>query len=134
MQPLSVVGAILAALAALVHVMIFVFESVTWSRPATWKRFGLRTQDEADVTRPLAYNQGFYNLFLAIGAGLGVVLLVGSGVREAGLAIALFALGSMLLASIVLITSNPKLARAAATQGVLPLLAIGCLVAGAAAA
>jgi putative membrane protein len=41
-----------------------------------------------------------------------------------GIGIAGVALASMLLASIVLITSNPRLARAALTQGVAPLIAL----------
>ena len=47
-------------------------ESLTWTRPATWKRFGLASQADAETTKPLAYNQGFYNLFLAIGAFIGI--------------------------------------------------------------
>ena len=35
-----------------------------------------------------------------------------------------FAALSMVLAAVVLITSNPKLARAAVTQGITPLLAL----------
>ena len=33
-------------------------------------------QAAADTIRPMAYNQGFYNLFLAIGAIIGVVLFL----------------------------------------------------------
>jgi len=95
---------------------------VFWSRPATWKRFGLRTQEEADIVRPMAYNQGFYNVFLALGAGAGIVMIAYANVQAQGIALSIFVLLSMLLASIVLITSNPKLARAAMTQGVAPLI------------
>ncbi len=59
---------VFALLAALLHVYIFIMESITWTQPATWKRFGVTSQADADTTRPLAYNQGFYNLFLAVGA------------------------------------------------------------------
>src|ERR1700712_564843 len=111
-----VIGAILVGLAALIHVFIFVLESVLWSRPATWHRFGLRSQEEADTVRPMAYNQGFYNGFLALGAIAGLVMIASSNVQQAGIALAIFVLLSMLLASVVLITSNPKLARAAMTQ------------------
>jgi putative membrane protein len=123
-----VIGAILVGLAALIHVFIFVLESVLWSRPATWKRFGLRSQEEADTVRPMAYNQGFYNAFLALGAGAGVVMIASANVRGEGIALSIFVLLSMLLASVVLITSNPKLARAAATQGFVPLLGLIFLV------
>ena len=128
--PVFIAGAVVALLAALVHVMIFAFESVLWSRPTVWKRFGLRTQDEAETTKALAYNQGFYNLFLTIGTVVGFVLVLSGAVVQAGVAVILFAQGSMLLASLVLVTSNPKLARAAATQGALPLIAIVLMALG----
>ncbi len=125
---LLVLGVIFVAIAALIHIVIFALESVLWSRPATWKRFGLRTQEEADIVRPMAYNQGFYNVFLALGAGAGIVMIAYANVQAQGIALSIFVLLSMLLASIVLITSNPKLARAAITQGVAPLIGLIFLV------
>ena len=44
---LLVIGAVLAAAAAAVHVYIFVLESVLWRRPSTWRVFGLRSQADA---------------------------------------------------------------------------------------
>lgn len=123
-----VVGAVFVSIAALIHVVIFVLESVLWSHPTTWKRFGLRSQEEADTVQPMAYNQGFYNVFLALGAGAGVVMMFWADVRPQGIALSIFVCLSMLLASVVLITSNPKLARAALTQGVAPLIALILLV------
>ena len=58
--------------AALLHVYIWVLESFRWTEPATRKTFGTSAAD-AEVTKPLAYNQGFYNLFLAIITLSGVV-------------------------------------------------------------
>ncbi len=123
-----IIGAIFVGIAGLIHVAIFLFESVLWSRPSTWKRFGVKTQDEADVLRPMAYNQGFYNVFLALGAGAGLVMLASNNVQQAGAALSIFVLLSMLLASVVLLFSNPKLARAAAFQGVAPLIGLIFLV------
>jgi putative membrane protein len=119
-----VIALIFAVLAALIHVVIFFLESVIWSKPAIWRRFGVSSGDDAAVLQPMAYNQGFYNLFLAIATGLGIVLYAATPVRGVGIGIAGVALASMLLASIVLITSNPRLARAALTQGVAPLIAL----------
>ena len=62
---------IFAALAALLHVYIFTMESLTWTSPRTRKTFGT-TAEEAETTKLLAFNQGFYNLFLAIVAGIGI--------------------------------------------------------------
>jgi putative membrane protein len=119
-----VIALVFAVLAALIHVVIFFLESVIWSKPAIWRRFGVASRDDAAVLQPMAYNQGFYNLFLAIATGLGIVLFAATPVRSVGIGIAGVALASMLLASIVLITSNPRLARAALTQGVAPLIAL----------
>lgn len=121
---LLVIAIVFAALAALLHVFIFLLESVLWLRPTTWKRFGLKSQDEAATLRPMALNQGFYNLFLAVGIFVGFVLLGHTALHTAGLMLMLFCCASMLAAALVLIISNPKLARAAITQGVFPLIAV----------
>lgn len=110
-----------AALAAIVHVYIFVLESVRWEQPATRRVFGT-TEETAGVTRPLAYNQGFYNLFLAIITIVGVALL--GGQEDVGRALALAGTGSMLGAALVLVTHDRSMARAAITQGTLPALAV----------
>ena len=121
MTPFLIIGIVLVGLAALVHVFIFYLESIAWSKPATWMRFGLRSQADADVVKPMALNQGFYNLFLAVGIAVGIILIV-SGQLDVGRALALFGALSMVAAALVLVISNAKLAQAAATQGVLPLL------------
>lgn len=123
-----IIGAIFVGIAGLIHVAIFLFESVLWSRPSTWKRFGIKSQADADVLRPMAYNQGFYNLFLALGAGAGLVMLASSNVTQAGAALSIFVLLSMLLAAVVLVFSNPKLVRAAAFQGAAPLIGLIFLI------
>ena len=120
---LLIIGSIFAILAALVHVVIFYFESIGWAKPAVWKRFGIGSQTDAETIKPMAYNQGFYNLFLGVGAVVGVILLA-TDVAQAGYAVALFATLSMVAAASVLVLNNVKLARAAVTQGALPLLAV----------
>lgn len=128
MDALAIVGSIFIFVAALIHLLIFVMESVLWTRPVVWKRFGLATQEHAEIVKPMAFNQGFYNVFLAIGAGLGLVLLGSTTLFQAGLALSIFAAGSMVLAATVLIASSPKLARAAIIQGLAPLVGIVFLV------
>ena len=112
-----------AVAAAAVHVLIFYWEAVAWTRPTVWKRFGLTSQEDAETTRTLAYNQGFYNLFLAIGAVLGVVLY-GVGLVGPGLAIGLFAVSSMVLAALALLSSGRGKIKAALVQAFFPLLTI----------
>ena len=127
MSILAIVGAVFLGLAALIHVYIFYLESIAWSKPKTWKTFGLRSQTEADTVKPMAYNQGYYNGFLAIGVIVGLVLIT-TNVAQAGYALAIFAGSSMVLAATVLITSNAKLARAAVLQGAAPLIGVLLLV------
>jgi putative membrane protein len=121
----AILATVFAALAALLHVYIFVMESLQWTQPKIWKRFGVRDQAAAETTRPMAYNQGFYNLFLAVGTVIGLALFwtgADAAGEAAGKALALFSLGSMVAAALVLITSGKGYARAAATQGTLPLI------------
>jgi len=125
---LLTIGLVFIGIAAAIHVYIFYLESVAWSKPRTWKAFGLRSQAEADTVKPMAFNQGYYNAFLALGAIAGIVL-VAAGLVQSGIALAIFAGLSMVLAATVLITSSPKLARAAVLQGGAPLIGIALVVA-----
>ena len=121
-------GLVFAILAALLHVYIFVMESLTWTSPRTRATFGT-TPETAEATKELAFNQGFYNLFLAIVTGIGVVAVF-MGARAVGVALVCAGVGSMLAAALVLLVSSPDKARAAATQGTFPLIAIVLLVIG----
>jgi putative membrane protein len=124
---LQVLTVVFAILAALVHVLIFTMESVLWAAPSIWRRFGLSSQAEADVVEPMAFNQGFYNLFLALAAVLGLLLL-GWGNPIAGKWVLLVALSSMVLASVILLVTSRRMWRAALVQGVAPLLGIAFLL------
>ena len=121
-------GLILAGLAAVLHVYIWVMESLTWTSARTRATFGI-TEEEALATKELAFNQGFYNLFLAIVTIVGLVL-GGLEYYGVGLALIFAGTGSMLAAAVVLLASSPDKARAAVTQGILPLIAIVLLVVG----
>ncbi len=122
---MTVLASILTGLAAALHVVIFVMESVRWRSPAVWRRFGVADQGTADLLRPMAYNQGFYNLFLAVGAAVGVVLVaVGGDAAVAGRALAVFSLACMAGAAVVLTTTGPGYTRAALTQGTVPALGL----------
>lgn len=118
---LGILASVFGGAAALLHVYIFWMESIAWTRPAVFRRFGVADAATAETTRPMAYNQGFYNLFLAIGAALGIVLFW-AGSDAVGRALALFALLSMVAASLVLLTSGRRYLRPALSQGTLPLI------------
>ena len=87
-------GTILIALIAILHVYILVLEMFLWDKPYGLKAFG-NTLEKAQLTKVLAQNQGLYNGFLA--AGLFWSLLAPTA---CAVAIANFFLGCVLVAGI----------------------------------
>ena len=134
MHPVVTIGLVFVALAALIHVYIFVLESLRFDQPSTWRVFGVKGAAEAELMQPWAYNQGFYNLFLAIGAAVGAILHgvadSGSSASAWGRALAVYCCAFMLAAALVLIASDRRKARAALVQGAAPALALVFLVLG----
>ena len=120
---MEVIGFGAAVVAAVIHVWIFVLESLWFMRPTVFRRFGIPSEDDAKIVRSFAYNQGFYNLFLAVGVAIGIVLVANRD-PVSGEAIILFACGSMVAAGVVLYLHNPRFLRAAAIQAVPPLVAV----------
>lgn len=124
-----VLGLVLAALAALVHVFIFWMESLAWTSERARRTFGTGTVQEAEATRELAFNQGFYNLFLAIAVVLGIALYA-AGHHAVGATLVFTGAGSMAAAALVLLLSSPDKRGAALKQGVVPALGVAALAAG----
>jgi putative membrane protein len=120
MHPIALAAALLAGL---VHVWFFAMESVWFLRPTVWRRFGLSSDTEARVVKSWAYNQGFYNLFLAAGVAIGLALGP-AGEPVAGRTLVLFACGSMIAAAVVLVLHRRELLRAGLVQGLPPLIAV----------
>ena len=120
-----VAAMVLSGLAAALHVYIFWLESFAWTRPATRATFGT-TEDQAAATRDMAFNQGFYNLFLALVTVAGVVTLV-LDARAVGVALIVAGAGSMVAAAVVLASTGRRYRGAALKQGALPSLALVCL-------
>ena len=110
-----ITAAVFAVVAAAVAFYFFMLESLRWAEPETAEIFQLRGANAA-ATAQLAYNLGFYNLFLAVGAGLGVVLLV-AGNAVAGLTLMTFTTACMLLAAVVLVLSDRRMGRLSLVQG-----------------
>ena len=121
-------GLIFAGLAAVLHVYIFVLESLQWTAPRTRATFGT-TLEEAEATKLLAFNQGFYNLFLALVTVVGVGFMISGGI-PVGAALVFAGVGSMLAAAVVLLASSPDKARSAVVQGAFPVLAVVLLAIG----
>ncbi|MGX5694777.1 DUF1304 domain-containing protein [Agromyces soli] len=127
-----VAGFVLTGVAALIHVYIWVLESLVWTGPRARATFGIRSDEEAQLTKALAFNQGFYNLFLAIAVFAGVVVFA-TGAPEVGATLVFVGAGSMVAAGLVLLLSSPSKARAALIQLVPPLLGVIALAIGLAA-
>lgn len=123
-----IAGIVLAGVAALVHVYIFYMESMAWTSARVRATFGT-SEAEAAATKEMAFNQGFYNLFLALLVAVGVLLHLG-GLPGAGLALVCAGAGSMGAAAIVLFASSPSKRGAAVKQGLIPLLGVAALTTG----
>jgi len=109
-----------AILAGVVHVLIFCMESLWWTTPRVRERFR-QAPEQAQATKVFAFNQGFYNLFLAIGtfAGLALILM---GHPGSGLTLVSWNCLFMVGAALVLAASAPQMRRGALIQGAAPLL------------
>ena len=109
---------ILAAIAAAVHVVAFGLEAILFPQRSTYRRFGVRTDEEMRTLRTVMVNQGFYNLFLAIGFIAGI-FLAGSGRCALAYFCCLFATGC----GLVLVLTKREMWRPALLQSAPPLLA-----------
>ena len=118
------VGMIAAFLAAALHVFIFYIESFAWTTRAL-SVFGI-DRESAEVTKEMAFNQGFYNLFLAIEVFVGIAVYFLAS-PTVGLTLALFGVGSMLAAALLLFVTSPDKRSAAIKQVFLPLIAVAAL-------
>jgi putative membrane protein len=122
---------ILVLLPAVIHIYIFVLESLLWGRPVTRRVFGI-SSEEAKVTRLFAWNQGFYNLLLALAIIAGWSLRHGfpliNNAESTGTALMLYGLVSIIVAGIVLYVSAPRLWRSALIQIVPAVIGLAVLM------
>ena len=125
---MTILGLVLAGLAAALHVFIFYMESIAWTSPRARATFGT-TETEAEATKSMAFNQGFYNLFLALAVAIGIIAYL-AGSPQIGLTLVFTGAGSMLAAAFVLVLSSPELIASGLKQGVLPLLGVITLLIG----
>lgn len=119
-EPMTLAGLVFAGIGALIHLYIFYLESVVWTGDRARATFGT-SPSEAQTTRKMAFNQGFYNLFLAMAVVLGVIFVL-FGNSVVGLTLIWTGTGSMVAAGLVLLISAPTKARAALIQLLPPLL------------
>ncbi len=123
---MSAVTQVFAILAGLFHVWAFVIESLLFRRPRA-QRILLGHDNVDPGVFVWAFNQGFYNLFVAAGA-IGGVIAYHAGQATAGRALTLYACAFMVGAGVVLVVSDRKLWRGALGQAVPPLIALAAAV------
>ncbi len=115
---------VFALLAAVLHVLIFFMESLWFMRTGVHSRFGAKSVAEAETIRLFAFNQGFYNLFLAVTVLIGLGLIHFGGNLVVAQTLILSGCASMLGAAVALfLSAGKKMLRAASIQGVFPMLA-----------
>jgi putative membrane protein len=119
---MTVMAVVFGVVAGVVHLGFWLMESIRWRQPAIWKRFGVSSQEEADALAFAMQNQGYYNLFLAIGAIAGAVLVSTDIAGRTTLLgyCCLFMLG----AAVVLFVARRTMVQAALVQGVPPAFAL----------
>jgi putative membrane protein len=113
---MKIVCEIFVMISAFLHLIFFKFESIDFLKPSTLKRFNL-TPEEGKVVKVWAFNQGFYNLFLAIGLMASIALL-NTNFMSSGIILAQFILLTMVGADVVLIISAPKSYKAGLIQAI----------------
>ena len=130
---MSIVALIFSILTIAIHVLVFVGESFLWGEPRIIERVlskidapaGISLSDQAQILDVLFYNQGFYNLFVALGGVGGLILYKYGRIQEGTVLVCymcLFALGAG-----VVLASTTTAYPAAVIQGLPPLIALAGL-------
>lgn len=97
--------------AAIIHIGFFIMESFILQKKAEFSK----------DAKLWAFNQGFYNLFLAVGMIIGLYYVRQLEIRMAGMMVSFSGL-SMIVAGLVLAFSSPKLRKWSLIQIVPPLI------------
>ncbi len=131
MTALTIIGLVVAAMAALLHIAFFVLESVLFRLPLGRRIFGVRDEHDSAPLRLFAVNQGIYNLGLAIVVLVGIVLRLVHPDSTLGIAVIVAGCAVMVVAGGALAATAPRRTLPIAlAQGGLPLVAIIALLAG----
>ncbi|MBX2849428.1 MAG: DUF1304 domain-containing protein [Acidiferrobacterales bacterium] len=116
------VAQIFAGIAGAVHVLFFLMESVFWMNPGIYSSFLVQNLEDAELLRLYIKNQGFYNLFLALGTFTGLFLLKRK--PEVANALIIYSCLFMIGAAIVLYFTIPDMISGVFIQGGPPLISL----------
>jgi len=109
---MTILALVFGVIGGLLHVGVWLAESVFWSREPVWRAFGARSAEEAETQSGVFYNIGFYNLFVGLGAIVGATMLA----RSDSAVLLAYAAAFMLGAGVVLLSRNAGLWRGALGQ------------------
>ena len=118
----NLVAQIFASVAVLFHLVAFVLESFLFGR-ADVQTFLLGKPEPAPGVRLWAFNQGFYNLFLAAGPVAGLIAYH-AGHESVGRAMVIYGCAFMAACGVVLFVSDRTLWRSMVGQSGPPLVAL----------
>lgn len=121
-EQVNLVAQIFALIAVLFHVVAWVLESFLFHRTDV-QTFLLGHPEPHSGVRLWAFNQGFYNLFLATGPLAGLIA-VWTGHEAVGRALVIYGCTFMTLCGVVLFVSDRRLWRSMIGQSGPPLIAI----------
>ena len=119
---MSNVTKIFAGIAGVIHVLFFLMESIFWLNPAIHSVFLVETVANAELLDVYVKNQGYYNLFLALGMFAGL-WLTGRN-KQAGQTLVIYLCLVMVGAALVLRFTIPAMTSGPYIQGVPPLIAL----------
>ncbi len=102
---MTVVVWIFALLAAVVHIVVFVFEALLIQRPSIHRGVFKVPSTDVPAIRLWAFGVGFYNLFLGIGMVAGVVAWM-AGYQTVGKTLVIYLCLVMVLSGIVLFIAD----------------------------
>lgn len=131
MSVLTIVGLVVAGMAAVLHLAFFVLESVLFRLPFGRRVFGVRPEHDSPALRLFAVNQGIYNLALALLVIIGLVVTVAIPDATFGTVMIFAGCSVMVVAGLALAITAPKRTLPiAVAQAGLPLIAIVAILAG----
>jgi len=102
---MTVVVRIFALLAAVVHLLVFVWEALLITRPAVHQGIFNVPATDVPAIRLWAFGVGFYNLFIGLGMIGGVIAWM-LGYVAAGRTLVLYLLVFMFLSGLVLVVAD----------------------------
>ena len=122
LRAMNLVTQLFAIVAVLCGVVAFVLESFLFHRPSV-QTFLLGRPEPSPGVRLWAFNQGFYNLFLAAGVAAGLIAHY-AGNQSVGRALVIYGCAFIAACGVVLFISDRRLWRGMIGQSGPPLIAL----------